>query len=49
MNQSKNKMSVLAQIFNPVPGNLFPKLVNEFGADKQSRSFSPGFTCAWYD
>ena len=42
MNPSKHKMSVLAQIFKLIPRNLIPKLANEHGVDKQSRSFSPG-------
>ena len=41
MNPSKHKMSVLAQIFKLIPRNLIPKLANEHGVDKQSRSFSP--------
>lgn len=34
-------MTVLAQIFKLIPRNLIPKLANEHGVDKQSRSFSP--------
>jgi hypothetical protein len=41
MNPSKHKMSVLAQIFKLIPQNLIPKLANEHGVDKQSRSLSP--------
>lgn len=41
MNPSKSKMTVLAQIVKLIPRNLIPKLANEHGVDKQSRSFSP--------
>ncbi len=41
MKPSKHKMTVLSQIFKLIPQNLIPKLANEFGIDKQSRSFSP--------
>lgn len=41
MKPSKHKMTVLAQIFKLIPRNLIPKIANEFGIDKQSRSFNP--------
>src|SRR3989339_640333 len=41
MNPSKHKMTVLAQIFKLIPGNLIPKLAREHGVEKRSRTFSP--------
>lgn len=41
MKPSKHKMTVLSQIFKLISRNLIPKLGNEFGIDKQSRTFSP--------
>lgn len=41
MNPSKHSLTVLAQIFKLVPRNLIPKLANEYGVSKKSRSFTP--------
>ena len=41
MNPSKHSVTVLAQLFKLIPGNLIPKLANEYGVSKKSRRFSP--------
>ncbi len=38
---AKDKYSILKQICQHIPAHLVPKLAREYGADKQSRSFSP--------
>ena len=40
MKPSKNKMTVLSQIFKLIPRNLIPKLATRFGIDKETRTFS---------
>lgn len=41
MNPSKHSLAVLAQLFKLIPRNLIPKLANEYGVSKKSRSFTP--------
>jgi hypothetical protein len=41
MNPSKHSLTVLAQLFKLIPRNLIPKLANEYGVTKKSRSFNP--------
>ncbi|MCX6345229.1 MAG: IS4 family transposase [Armatimonadetes bacterium] len=41
MNPSKHSLTVLAQIFKLIPGNLISKLANKYGVTKKSRSFTP--------
>ena len=41
MNPSKSKITVLCQIAKLIPRNLIPRLANEYGVDKRSRTFSP--------
>ena len=41
MNPSRHSLTVLAQLFKLIPRNLIPKLSNEYGVSKKSRSFSP--------
>ena len=41
MNPSKHSLTVLGQLFKLIPRNLIPKLANEYGVSKKSRSFTP--------
>ena len=41
MNPSKHSLTVLAQLFKLIPRNLIPRLANEHGVSKRSRSFTP--------
>lgn len=41
MNPSRSKITVLCQITKLIPRNLIPKLANEHGVSKKSRTFSP--------
>jgi hypothetical protein len=41
MNPSKHSLTVLAQIFKLIPGNLIPRLANKHGVSKRSRKFTP--------
>ena len=41
MNPSKHSLTVLAQLFKLIPRNLIPKLANEYGVSRKSRSFTP--------
>jgi hypothetical protein len=41
MNPSKHSLTVLAQILKLIPRNVIPKLANEYGVSKKSRSFTP--------
>lgn len=41
MNPSKHSLTVLGQLFKLIPRNLIPKLANEYGVSKRSRSFTP--------
>jgi len=41
MNPSKHSLAVLGQLFKLIPGNLIPRLANEYGVSKKSRRFTP--------
>lgn len=41
MNPSRDRLTVLAQIFKLIPPNLIPRLAREHGVSKRSRRFTP--------